>query len=192
MKIHCYFLMVFALPFFFSCKPTNPKIDAETYSEFQQKGNEIAQLSQRTLLGNVGKAIQAGGPEYAVEFCNLQASAIIDSVNRENDCVISRITDKNRNPENKLNGQTEEELWEVFKNGSISDTLVAKTGGLLVYYKPIKIGMPACLKCHGAPGAEIDAATYEKIKTLYPDDLATGYQLNDFRGLWKIEFSRPD
>ncbi len=189
MKKHLYFLMVFTLPVFFSCGLKSPKIDAETYSEFQQKGNEIAQLAQRTLLGNVGKAMQAGGPEYAVEFCNLQASAIIDSVNRENNCVISRVTDKNRNPENKLKGQTEEELWEIFKTGTSSDTLVAKSSGLLVYYKPINIGMPACLKCHGNAGTEIDAATFEKIKQLYPNDLATGYKLNDFRGLWKIEFS---
>ncbi len=189
MKTFNYSITALAILLFWSCTPSSPKIDAETYSEFQQKGNEIAQLAQRTLLGNVGKAIQAGGPEYAVEFCNLQASAIIDSVNRENDCVISRITDKNRNTENKLKGQTEEELWEVFKTGATNDTLLARPSRL-VYYKPIKVGMPACLKCHGNPETEIDLATLEKIQQLYPNDLATGYKLNDFRGLWKIEFSR--
>ncbi len=190
MKKHLYFLMVSALPLFFSCSPKSPKINSETYSKFQKKGSEISQLAQSTLLGNVAKAIQTGGPEYAVEFCNLQASAIIDSVNRENDCVISRITDKTRNPGNKLKGQAEEELWEVFKTGSTTDTLVVKPSGMIVYYKPIKTGMPACLKCHGNPETEIDAATFEKINQLYPNDLATGYKLNVFRGLWKIEFSQ--
>ena len=59
---------------------------------------------------------------------------------------------------------------------------------MLVYYKPIRIALPACLKCHGEPISDIDVATSEKIQNLYPADLATGYKLNDFRGLWKIEF----
>ena len=47
--------------------------------------------------------------------------------------------------------------------------------------------MPACLKCHGVTGNDIDQATTEKLKKFYPNDLATGYQLDDFRGLWKFE-----
>ena len=50
--------------------------------------------------------------------------------------------------------------------------------------------MPACLKCHGTPEKDIDAATLEKLNLLYPEDLATAYQLNDFRGLWKVEFPK--
>jgi len=51
--------------------------------------------------------------------------------------------------------------------------------------------MPACLKCHGVPESDIDSATVQKLRALYPTDLATGYRLNDFRGLWKIEFLIP-
>ena len=65
---------------------------------------------------------------------------------------------------------------------------MVQTKQKLVYYKPIKIGMPACLKCHGSSETEINAVTFEKLNTLYPHDLATGYKLKDFRGLWKIEF----
>jgi cytochrome c553 len=60
-----------------------------------------------------------------------------------------------------------------------------------VYYKPIRIVMPACLKCHGVPGTDIDSVTIQKLQSLYPADLATGYRLNDFRGLWKVEFKMP-
>ena len=181
-------LIVFGV-FLFSCNQNSSKIDSETYLEFQNKGANISNISQVTLLSNVGKAIQKGGPEYAVEFCNLEVSSIIDSLNIANNCVISRVSTKNRNLENGLSNKTEKELWTLFQNNLAVDTLI-QSKGKLIYYKPIKIGLPACLKCHGKPESEINSATSEKLQKLYPNDLATGYKLKDFRGLWKIEFEK--
>jgi len=50
--------------------------------------------------------------------------------------------------------------------------------------------MPACLKCHGNIETDINVSTRNKLTELYPNDLATGYKLNEFRGLWKVEFSK--
>ena len=122
-----------------------------------------------------------------MEFCNLQAASIIDSLNQEYNCTISRISEKNRNPGAGLSSANEEELWHIFQEGALADTIIKRNKNL-VFYKPIKIGMPACLKCHGNPESDINEATRQKLQELYPKDLATGYQLNDFRGLWKIEF----
>jgi len=57
----------------------------------------------------------------------------------------------------------------------------------LNYYKPILTALSACLQCHG-PEEEINPETLQKIKTLYPNDKATGYSINELRGLWKIGF----
>lgn len=168
----------------FSC---NSPIDSKTYSEIKNRGTRITGIAQSTLLANVGKAIQKGGPEYAVEFCNLKASDLIDSLNVTNNCIISRVSDRNRNPENGFKTNVETELWEIFQNNLVSDTVIQHNKSL-VYYKPIKIALPACLKCHGNPDSEINASTLQKIQQLYPNDLANGYKLNDLRGLWKIEF----
>lgn len=170
------------------CTQPNKKLSSETYTEVQQKGEEITSVAQAALLANVGKAMQTGGTEYAISFCNLNASAIIDSLNQANLCVISRVSDKNRNPGNSLNGDSETELWQIFASTSLSDTVIHNQNEL-VYFKRIKIGMPACLQCHGTPGAEMDSTTFATLKKLYPGDLATGYQLNDFRGLWKVKFA---
>ena len=178
-----YFLIA-VLVLFFSCKS---KTDLANYTEIQKKGSEMATLAQSVLLANVGKAIQTGGSVYAVEFCNLNASVITDSLNIAGNCVISRISAKNRNPENGLKTESEQMLWSIFENGTLNDTVIFENRNL-IYYKPIKTGLPACLKCHGEIGSDIDAVTAEKLKNLYPNDLATGYKLNDFRGLWKIEF----
>lgn len=163
------------------------KIDTATYNQIQTKGNSITAETQAVLLANVGAAIQAGGPEYAVEFCNLQASGIVDSLNQIHNCSISRVSKKNRNPENALQNSIDAKIWETFKNNSQTDTVLAVDENL-IFYKRINTAMPACLKCHGAPEIDINRATMDKLQQYYPEDLATGYKLNDFRGLWKVEF----
>ena len=178
-------LIAFASILLFSCN--SKKINEETYTEFQKRGNEISNKAQSVLLANVGQAMQTDGSLYAVEFCNLKASSIVDSLNSVNNCVISRVSEKNRNPENNLKTNIEKDLWKIFGTGNLTDTLVQQQNRL-VFYKPIKTGLPACLTCHGQPDSDIEPATFDKIQHLYPADLATGYKLNDFRGLWKIEF----
>ena len=173
-----------------SCSSPNTKIDASTYSEYQKKGDEITILTQAILLSNVGKAIQSGGTEYAVEFCNLKASSIVDSLNAVNNCAISRVSQKNRNPENNLKNETETTIIKLMSEGSMKDTLI-RSENTLIYFKPIRTALAACLKCHGNPGSDINTATMQKINQLYPNDLATGYQLNEFRGMWKVKFTAP-
>jgi cytochrome c553 len=162
-------------------------IKPDIYAKYIETGNQITTNSQAVLLSNVAAAIQQGGPSYAIEFCNLKASGITDSLSQVYKCAISRISAKNRNPENTLKTETDNIVWSTFQNGNLTDTLL-QDRNKLVYYKAIKTAMPACLKCHGLPGTDIDSVTIAKLNNLYPADKATGYVLNDFRGLWKIEF----
>jgi len=178
------FLLFWLIIFGVAC---SPRMDEETYKKYQKSGQEITANVQAVLLSNVGKAIQTGGPEYAVEFCNLEAASIVDSLNGVFDSNISRVSAKNRNPQNALSTEQEKDMWQIFAEEQLADT-VLQSGTDLVYYKAIRTGMPACLKCHGNPETDINAATKAKLKELYPNDLATGYKLNDFRGLWKVEF----
>lgn len=192
MKTVLFFLSAGILIVLISCNSNqNKKIAPEVYSEYIETGNEISGQAQSVLLSNVSSAMQKGGPEYAIEFCNIQASPLIDSLSKANNCTISRVSAKNRNPDNALKNEKEERLWDFYaaslNNGNASDTLI-KQGKKLVYYKPIKTAMAACLKCHGTPGEDIQPATYQTILELYPNDKATGYDLNEFRGLWKIKF----
>ena len=180
------FISVLLIAVLISC---NSKTDSTTYTQIIKKGKEISNLSQATLLANVGKAIQKNGSEYAVEFCNLNASLIIDSLNMVGNCKISRVSVKNRNPENNIREKQEMLLWELFEKGMESDTVIWNKSSLY-YYRPIRIALPACLKCHGNPELDINAKTMDKIQRLYPNDLATGYKINDLRGLWKIQFNR--
>jgi hypothetical protein len=53
---------------------------------------------------------------------------------------------------------------------------------------PIIVSQPLCLQCHGSE-SDIAAETREAILAIYPDDKATGYRLNDLRGIWRIILS---
>ena len=61
-----------------------------------------------------------------------------------------------------------------------------KDANTAVFYKPIVTG-EICLKCHGDPST-FPTALKEKLQTLYPDDLATGYKTGEIRGAFRVEF----
>lgn len=192
MKLSESFFLVIASVLILSCSNKNSQntLDLETYNRYLKSGSEISAQAQSALLSNVSEAIKKGGTLFAVEFCNLEVSGITDSLNNECNCSISRVSEKNRNPDNALETLTEQQLWKYFLSvhdtKMIHDTVVV-VEGQAVYYKPILTAMQTCLQCHG-PEEKIDQATLNKINELYPEDKATGYSLNELRGLWKISF----
>jgi hypothetical protein len=177
--------------FFASCNPKQQQrvvagneIDTLV---FMQRGDSIATLMQEVLLKNVMQATKAGGPAYAVAFCNERAIPLTDSLSERYHCRIQRISDKYRNQANKPNETDKAVLLQMSTSNPVKPLLLSENGER-IYYKPIKIAQPACLNCHGNEGKEIAITTMEAIRKKYPDDLATGYKEGDFRGMWKITF----
>lgn len=162
-------------------------------TEFLQKGEEIANLTQAELLKNVSHAMGTGGPVYAIEFCNLQAMHLKDSLSQIHKCEIRRIAIKYRNPLDSPKTEKEKDqlvqYQDDLKNGESLKPEVYVFEDRVEYYKPILINNAACLVCHGKVGEQIAEETLEIIKEKYPNDLATGFALNDFRGAWKITFT---
>ncbi len=160
--------------------------------EYLQKGGEIANQTQSELLINVSNAIKKGGPAYAIDYCNLRALPLKDSLSRLNNCQIRRIALKYRNPADMPQTEKEKEQLNqyllAYQKGESIEPEVYLFKGRIEYYQPILIAMEACLKCHGDAGKQIEEETLQKIQAHYPDDLATGFELNDFRGAWKITF----
>jgi len=160
--------------------------------EYLQKGGEIVELTQSELLRNVSQAMQTGGPGYAVEFCNLRAMILKDSLSRLHNCQVRRIASKYRNPADMPQTETEKDQLYQYQSanqkGEPIEPQVYLFDDRIEYYKPIFMDKGTCLICHGIPGEQISEETLEQIKTRYPDDLATGFAMNDFRGAWKITF----
>jgi hypothetical protein len=149
-------------------------------------------LSTKKALGKqLMKSIAKGGPAYAVEFCNVKALPITDSMSNHFNASIKRVSDRPRNPNNAANS-AELEVIEKYKSllaskEEMEPILIEEAGGTRFYY-PIKTnGM--CLKCHGNPKDNINSKTLAKLDALYPEDKARGYGENQIRGIWSILFN---
>ena len=176
---------------FISC---NSKKTLQSYSQLDttyiSRGNAIARLSFETLSGELQRAMQHGGIDSALLYCNLRAYPITDSLSLVHHAAIKRVSTKVRNPRNKA-----DELATFMAKGfgidvsegkAITPKLVLKDDSVL-FFKPI-ITQPLCLACHGTPGKEVAFSTDSTIQKLYPRDKAVGYKNNEVRGVWRIAF----
>ena len=160
-----------------------------------KKGRNIATISQDVFLKALMKSLKSHGPVESLAFCNMEAQGITDSLSKNLNVKLRRTSLKVRNSQNEPN-EYEKQLLEAyqynFDNGiKLEDNIQKLPGEHLLYTKPILIGSPKCLNCHGSR-EEISAEVLTKLKEFYPLDSATGYAGGDFRGMWSITFAQKD
>ncbi|MEQ1584593.1 MAG: DUF3365 domain-containing protein [Cyclobacteriaceae bacterium] len=187
--------LIYLVPFtlLFACGgkdsiQTTEKID----STYIIRGDAIAKISFETISGELKQALESGGIEHALRYCNEKAYPITDSLSLVNQVSIRRVSNKNRNLRNKAD-KMEEFLVKGFGNDlnekkELTPRLVLKDDSV-IYYKAI-LTQPLCLTCHGQPERELTFETDSLIRALYPRDKAVGYQVNQVRGLWRIGFKQ--
>ena len=169
-------------------KPLSP----EEQAKYIQTGKKITTFSFKTLSKEVMNAINEGGVQHAVDYCHLQAGPMIDSLSKQYNAKISRVSDQYRNPQNKpdeLDLTVIETYRKQLDEGQELQAHLENTGKEIIFYSPILILNPVCLNCHGVPGATAEQANIDFIRTKYPEDRAVGYKLGDLRGVWKIVLS---
>jgi hypothetical protein len=86
-----------------------------TSESYLIKGSEIATQTQKELLRAVQGAMAEGGPAYAVDYCNLEALEIKDSLSELNNCTIQRLSFKYRNPADKPATDLEKQQLKSFE-----------------------------------------------------------------------------
>ncbi|MCF8372220.1 MAG: DUF3365 domain-containing protein [Bacteroidales bacterium] len=154
-------------------------------------GNNIALKTMGILGKNLMHAINSEGTEQAISFCSSRAIPLTDSMALSFDAKIKRVSDRNRNPNNKastveldyINNSKE----AISKGQTIKPKLITTENGYIGYYPIMTNGL--CLKCHGQLNKDIAADLYSKIKQLYPQDSAIGYKEGELRGIWVIEMN---
>lgn len=160
----------------------------KTYADI---GLEYVLGTQKVLGKNLMGTIQKKGTIEAMAFCNIQAIPLTDSMSVNYNATIKRVSDKNRNPNNKANA---EELIYIaqFKKDLAANKepkpVIVEKGDKVHFYYPIPTNA-MCLQCHGTSD-NIKPEVQMKIKGLYPNDLATGYSENEVRGMWSIVFDK--
>ncbi len=160
----------------------------ETY---RTTGKLIVQKSFETLSGQLLQAIKTGGVPHALQYCNLKAYPLTDSLSEAYQVDIKRVTLKPRNAANQAD-PFEKSLINTFEKLAVNNLagvnmVVRDNEGLPVFASPIVVGK-LCLQCHGEKGKVIADTDLKVIERLYPDDQATGYREGDLRGIWRIRF----
>jgi nitrate reductase cytochrome c-type subunit len=150
-------------------------------------------LGTKKVLGkNLMGKMQSQGTEAALTFCNEQAYPLTDSMAVLYNAKIKRVSDKPRNPNNQAN---EKELAmiahykTILANNETIAPIVEKGDTANTFYYPITTNS-MCLKCHGVPNTQITPQVLSSIQALYPEDQATGYDVNQVRGIWSIDFKK--
>jgi hypothetical protein len=170
----------------------NAEIEVKKEINYLEVGKELALETKSNLGQNLARAITEKGPEGAVEFCNIKAIPITDSMSLLLGAKIKRVSDQPRNPDNQAN---DVELAYIKKwkdahaNGVDLSPMITEVDQKMIGYYPI-ITNPMCMQCHGTPGKDINSATLAKIKNLYSTDKATGYNLEELRGIFVVEMNK--
>lgn len=158
----------------------------KTYADI---GLEYALGTKKILGKNLMESIQKKGTLEALSFCNIQAIPLTDSMSTKFNASIKRVSDKNRNPNNKANTEELEYIAQFKKELADKKEIkpvVIEKGNKVQFYYPIETNT-MCLQCHGK---QIKPEVSKQIMKLYPKDLAIGYNENEVRGIWSITFDK--
>ncbi|EAS18734.1 hypothetical protein BBFL7_00997 [Flavobacteria bacterium BBFL7] len=158
------------------------------------RGLEYALNTKKELGKNLMGTIQKKGTKAAVTFCNVKAYPITDSMAVAQNARIKRVSDRPRNINNQAN-KKEIAIIEQFKKSIASNKdykpVTDLIDGVNHFYYPITTNS-MCLQCHGSLDKNVSKEVYNTILKLYPEDQATGYNVNEVRGIWAIEFNESE
>ncbi len=159
-----------------------------------EAGLEMAMKTKAVLGKYLLTAIQDKGTDGAVEFCSTRAILITDSMSNILGSRIKRVSEKNRNPIN-IAGKEQlsyiKEIKEILARNERLQPKLTESGDSYTGYYPILTDQ-LCLQCHGDKKTDINPPTLSMINRLYPGDKATGYKLNELRGIWVVEMKKTD
>lgn len=171
----------------------NGQSDEPAYIEgdFLSMGKYFAMSTKSELGKNLKKAIKTKGTKGAVTFCNTRAYPITDSMATVHQAGIKRVSDKNRNPNNQASEEEVKYIQDfqaMLDRGEEVKPVLVETNEQAVFYTPI-VTNEMCIQCHG-PKQDLDPEVLNEINSLYPKDLATGYDVNQVRGIWQITMKK--
>lgn len=178
------------------CNISKNRIPEASLKEYAiQEGNLITTETQQLLGATLKSTIQQRGIPAALEYCNLNAYPLVDSIKEKYTIKIKRASLATRNPQDAPDLE-EMKIIEGYlkdlKEGKTPEIFVDIKQKEIIFAKPILLKDAVCLNCHGRVGRDITDENYRVIQALYPEDKATGHKMGDLRGIWSIKFNRED
>lgn len=156
--------------------------EAMTREQAETRAAQATSALMKTLLGEMMQAMQSGKPEQALHVCAEVAQDITARVGKEQGVNIRRTALKVRNPKNAPDAYEQQWMENAVKAGKTVGTSAEVVDGELRYVRPIYLGK-LCVACHGTALSEPVKAA---LNQHYPNDQATGFRPNDFRGIVSV------
>ena len=168
----------------------------EILEKAKEIGADIASKSQLELSANLKRVVQTEGISSAIEYCNINAYPLLDSLEKSYDVSIKRVSYRNRNPKNQPdsleNALLESYAYSLKDEISINDNVQKVSQDELLFTRPIIVSSGLCLNCHGNEGNGMNEEVLNKLDELYPEDKARNHELGDLRGMWSIRMRTKD
>jgi hypothetical protein len=148
------------------------------------------------LVAVLTEEIQKGGPEGAITVCRDKAPAMARAASEATGWTIRRVSLKNRNPKAVPDAWERAALEDFDRRAAAGESpatleraeLVTENGTPWYRYIRALPVQPLCTQCHG-PAEQLAPSVRLRIKELYPDDKATGYQVGQIRGAMTLRKS---
>jgi len=158
---------------------------AHTGADAGPRGAELlapfkTQLKQ-ALLGSLQE-----GPVNAVTACRIEAPKIAAALSVEG-IKMGRASHRLRNPLNIAPDWVDEILQDYIAAGSAWEPRRLQLGDDREGYVEPIVMAPLCLACHGD---NLAADVQARIDELYPHDEATGFEADQLRGVFWVEYPR--
>ena len=179
-----------AFLFLFVSLNSNAGGDEEVLNKVNESRAAIKEFASQ-LKGRLQNAMKEGGPENAIQVCNIAAPEIASTLSDKYQWSVARTSLKTRNPNNAPD-DWERKILEQFEQRKQEGVDIKKldfyemTAEGFRYMKAIPT-QGLCLTCHGDSIAE---PLKEKLNQLYPEDQATGYKVGDIRGAFTLLHSK--
>lgn len=154
-------------------------------------GKEIVTESFAAISNALGTAMTRGGIPHAIEYCNTAAIELTDSVSTQYEVKVRRASHKPRNPNNRANDMemvSIEAYMQMISDGAELTPRLEFQESSVIYHAPLRLVTFTCLSCHGNTNEDILVEDYAIIKEHYPNDEATGFELDELRGIWSVTF----
>jgi len=157
------------------------------------QARQVAGAMPPKLLATLTDEIAKSGAEGAIAVCRDKAPQMAKSASQESGWAIRRVSLKNRNPRAVPDAWERAALEEFDRRAAAgespatlekAETVTEEGKPHYRYMKALPV-QPLCLSCHGDTQA-IPPAVHEKLKALYPEDRAVGYQPGTIRGAMSL------
>jgi len=159
---------------------------------FLEASKNLVEGFGRDLRSELMAALNAYGPPYALQVCQIKAPEIA-AAHTKGGWSIKRVSEKYRNPDDRPINDEATILAKFadpnFHQDYYQDWYGTDSNRVFRYCQKI-VTQPMCLQCHGDLQT-MDSDLYKQVKLTYPWDKATGHKAGDLRGMFVVEASWP-